>query len=114
MNTDLDTVLDRVQSILNQLGEVVESVRSEHLEPTEPLATVDLMTVGGWVKLPGRQRWRKIVGLFECENTDNCWRIDFPAGDPDGSFVHVTKWSPYPFLTAEQFDTACDRERDIA
>lgn len=112
---DLDTVLDRVQSILNQLGDIVEGVRAENLEPTEPLATVDVMTVGGWTKMPGRQRWRKIVAITECvmgPNGNACYRIDFADGGPDGSYVHVTKWSPYPFLTAEQFDTACDRERD--
>lgn len=111
MNTDLDTVLDRVQNILEQLSDIVEAVRDENLEPT---ATVDLMTVGGWTKMPGRQRWRKIIGITECRNALGCWRIDFPQGDHDGSFVHVNQHTPYPFLTAEQFDRACDRERDIA
>ena len=111
MNADLDTVLDRVQNILEQLSDIVEAVRDENLEPT---ATVDLMTVGGWIKLPGRQRWRRIVGIERCITTYDCWRIDFPLYEPDGSFVHVDQHTPYPFLTAEQFDRACDRERDIA
>jgi len=113
VNTDLDTVLDRVQNILEQLSDIVEAVRDENLEPT---ATVDLMTVGGWIKLPGRERWRKIINIAKCDSpTDpGCWRIDFPLYEPDGSFVHVDRHTPYPFLTAEQFDTACDRERDTA
>jgi len=113
MNNDLDTVLGRVQNILEQLSDIVEAVRDENLEPT---ATVDLMTVGGWTKMPGRQRWRKIVGISRCKGPVSweCWRIDFADDSPDGNWVHVDKHTPYSFLTAEQFDTACDKERDIA
>lgn len=113
MSTDLDTVLDRVQGILNQLGDIVEEIRTDLPDPT---ATVDTMTVGGWVQLPGRQRWRKIINIEKCDlRTDlDCWRVDFPAGDPDGSFVHLSKWDAYPFLTQEQFDRACDTEAATA
>lgn len=115
MNTDLDTVLGRVQNILEQLSDIVEAVRDENLEPT---ATVDLMTVGGWTKMPGRQRWRKIANISKCQTWSgyekDCYRIDFADGGPDGSYVHVAEDIPYPFLTAEQFDRACDRERATA
>lgn len=115
MNTDLDTVLDRVQNILNQLSEVVDSVRAENLEPT---ATVDLMTVGGWTKMPGRQRWRQIKAISKCSarSAPACHRVEFEgqADDRDGTYVHVDRHTPYPFLTQEQFDTACDRERATA
>lgn len=114
---DLDTVLDRVQGILTQLEEVVsglEALGDDLLK--DPKATVDTMTVGGWMKLPGRERWRKIVGITKCdEGVIGCWRIEFATPlDPDGSYVHVDKHTAYPFLTAEQFDRACDRERVTA
>ena len=109
MSTDLDTVLDRVQDILDQLGDIVAEIRTDL---PDPKATVDTMTVGGWVQLPGRQRWRKILNITKCLTSwdENCYRVDFPAGDPDGSFVHLSKWDAYPFLTQEQFDRACDTE----
>lgn len=114
---DLDNVLDRVRHYLTQLEEVVsglEALGDDLLK--DPQATVDTMTVGGWIKLPGRERWRKIVNIEKCSVPfdPGCWRIDFTAGDHDGSYVHVDKFTAYPFLTAEQFDRACDRERVTA
>lgn len=113
---NLDIVLDRVASILTQLGGVLDDLRIvAGLAPVDPKATVDTMTVGGWMKLPGRETWRKIANISRCRTTNDCHQVTFAdANYRDGGYVHLDPFTKYPFLTAEQFDRACDRERDVA
>ena len=110
---DLDNVLDRVASVLDQLGGILDTLRTDAgLAPIDPKATVDTMTVGGWVKLPGRERWRKIASITRCHTSNDCHQVVFAdKTDRDGDYVHLDPFTAYPFLTEEQFDTACDRER---
>lgn len=81
----------------------------------EPMATVELMTVGGWMQRPGRARWLQITAITPCGVVGDrpCWRIDLRQ-DPDGGFVHVDPAVAYPFLTAEQFDRDCAQEQEDA
>lgn len=115
-DSDLDTVLDRVQGILDQLGGIVDDLRTDAGLPSDPTATVDLMTPGGWVRMPGSQRWRRIKHVAKCASTIDCWRIDFDTypRDRDGTFVHVGAGDSFAFLTAEQFDRDCAQEQEDA
>lgn len=108
--------LDRIAEEVATLRAEIAATRAE-LVP-EPTATVEAMTVGGWMKLPGSPRWRPIDAITACRvgEAGACWRIDFdlPATDRDGTFVHVGRDDEFPFLTAEQFDAACTREQAAA
>lgn len=114
MNTDLDTVLDRVQSILNQLGEIVDDIRddTEAPDPDPEPWPVWALNPGGWMQVPGRQRWRKIKAVTRCEAAGDCHRIDFegPATDRDGTFIHMYGYERVPYRTSVQFDRDCDTE----
>lgn len=78
---------------------------------SEPTATADSMTEGGWMRLPGSPRWRQIKRVHHCNY--RCRRIDFDTypTDKDGTYVHVDPATTYPFLTDEQFQADCDAEQ---
>lgn len=70
----------------------------EALQP-ERLVTADSMEPGGWVRLPGEQRWRQLHSVTSCRSGDPCRMLAFRDGhDP----VHLEKATTLPYLSAAE------------
>lgn len=117
--TDFDraiAVLDEIKAFNEKAIADLRAILAESETGPLPTATVQTMTIGGWMQRPGSPRWMRIADIKECASTIDCWRIDFDTypRDRDGTFVHVGAGDSFAFLTAEQFDRDCAQEQEDA